>query len=186
MPEYIDSRYEPAPWVLVLKDEGEPVGQFEYLIRRGDRWAWSRDALGKTHTLFLESWNTTVKLVKGRLLVYRAEQPAEPRTEFPGGGVRDGNAGSKPRFDLLWPKGQPYELQFLTEFAEWMRIGAEKYADRNWELFESKEALAHAEASLGRHYARFLINDKDEDHGAAIAFNVMCIKRIRYKLEGKI
>lgn len=109
----------------------------------------------------------------------------EPRTVFPGGGVRDGRAAEKPRFDLLFPKLQPYELQLMTRWAEWMRLGAQKYADRNWEEFQSPEALAHAEASLGRHYAAFAAGRTDEDHAAAIVFNVMCIEYVKQRLAGK-
>jgi hypothetical protein len=265
------------------------------------------------------------------------------RTRFAGGGVRDGNASKKPRFDLLYPKNQPYERQMMTRFAEWMRRGAEKYPQyqecdcaaimkteestpkisaetatsassgpetpslrndsgsilasgrrnpetynvntnpteygqrnasidgrttdsrnpsskhssmrdalsvenslrmsttttrtvqsekdvvsasergfatdatsdsdttkggsnstgmlhwptcssrlktpggggRNWEQFSSEDALQHAEASLGRHYAQYVTGDTSEDHAAAIWFNVMCLEYVKQRIEGE-
>ena len=63
-----------------------------------------------------------------------AGQPVETenvtRAVFSGGGQRE-SSDSKPRFDLLYPRNQPHELQLLTRFAEWMRRGAEKYAARH-------------------------------------------------------
>ena len=102
------------------------------------------------------------------------------RKEFPGGGMRDTAAG-KPRFELLWTEAQPYDDQMLTRAARWMARGAEKYESRNWELFDSPEALEHAKASLLRHTYKLLAGETDEDHAAAVWFNTQAIEYIRWK-----
>lgn len=107
------------------------------------------------------------------------------RQEFPGGGMRDTAVG-KERFELLWTEGQPYEDQMLTRAARWMARGAEKYDSRNWELFDSPEALEHAKASLLRHTFKLLAGETDEDHAAAVWFNSQVIEYVRWKLaQGK-
>jgi hypothetical protein len=103
------------------------------------------------------------------------------RKEFGNGGVRD-TAEGKPRPDLLFPRGIPYEEQFLTRMAALMERGARKYDTRNWELFDSEEALEHAEGSLGRHYFQWQAGETDEDHLAAIAINCLFIATMEYKL----
>jgi hypothetical protein len=107
------------------------------------------------------------------------------RQEFPGGGMRDTAAG-KERFELLWTEGQPYEDQMLTRAARWMARGAEKYDSRNWELFDSPEALEHAKASLLRHTYKLLAGNTDEDHAAAVWFNSQVIEYVRWKLNQKL
>jgi hypothetical protein len=103
------------------------------------------------------------------------------RTAFKSGGQRDTTKG-KPRFDLLFPKNVPYDKQFLTRVAELMARGAEKYEERNWEQFADEEAISHAEGSLMRHVAQYLSGETDEDHAAAVVFNLMAIETIKLKL----
>lgn len=102
------------------------------------------------------------------------------RTAFEGGGVRDG-AEKVERFELAWTADQPYEDQMLTRYARWMARGADKYADRNWESFASDDALEHAKGSLLRHVFKLLAGQVDEDHAAAVWFNVAAIELIRGK-----
>jgi hypothetical protein len=104
-----------------------------------------------------------------------------PRIEFDGGGHREGN-GDRPRFDLLWSRSQPLERQILHRDAVWAAYGAKKYGERNWEQFNTQEALQRCLASLGRHYAAFMVGDTSEDHAAAIRENVRYIEYIRERL----
>jgi hypothetical protein len=78
------------------------------------------------------------------------------RAEFEGGMVRDTNEG-KPRFELCLAKGLPYEKQMLTRFAHLMARGAIKYNSWNW-MKATKET--------------------DEDHAAAVMFNLMAYESI--------
>lgn len=101
-------------------------------------------------------------------------------TQFPGGGMRDDDS-KKEAFQLLWTEAQPYEDQMLTRAALWMARGAEKYESRNWELFDSPEALEHAKASLLRHTFKLLAGETDEDHAAAVWFNSQVIEYVRWR-----
>lgn len=106
------------------------------------------------------------------------------RAEFSNGGVRDTQAG-KPRFDLLLPKNVPYLDQLLTRVALLMGRGAEKYNDRNWEQFADVEALERAHSSALRHLMQFIAGEEDEDHAAAVVFNVMVAIYVQGVLDGK-
>ncbi|MDA3643813.1 DUF5664 domain-containing protein [Saccharopolyspora indica] len=122
------------------------------------------------------------------------------RVQFEGGGMRDSEA-NKPRFDLLLPKGVPYEQQYLTRIARLMARGAAHYADRNWEQFSDQEALDRAKSSAFRHFMQWFTDDEviryvedengelyevneTEDHAAAVAFNIMAAEHIKGKLSG--
>lgn len=103
------------------------------------------------------------------------------RTIYPGGGKREEN-GDRPRFDLLWTENQPLDRQMLHRDAVWYQKGAAKYGERNWERFSTPEVLQRCLASLGRHYAAFMVGDTSEDHAAAIRANVQFIEYIRERI----
>lgn len=98
--------------------------------------------------------------------------------------VRDTNEG-KARFDLLIPEGIPYGEQFLTRWAQLMARGAEKYGERNWELGEYPEAYWRAKESAMRHMVQWIAGDTDEDHAAAIVFNVAAAEFFLTKYRGR-
>lgn len=103
------------------------------------------------------------------------------RTEFPSGMRRDTQDG-KPRFDLLFVPGVPYEEQPLTRVAGLMARGAEKYGDHNWTLANSEEELARFKASAARHFAQWMAGETDEDHGAATWYNIQAVMVLEWKL----
>lgn len=105
------------------------------------------------------------------------------RAEFSNGGVRDSQEG-KARFDLLLPLNVPYKCQLLTRVAELMARGAVKYADRNWEQFSDQEALDRAKASAFRHMVQWQAGEVDEDHAAAVVFNLMAAEYVKGVLAG--
>ena len=86
------------------------------------------------------------------------------RQAFEGGAVRDVQE-DKPRPDLICP-------HFLRRLGLHLARGAKKYAERNWELGMPQ---SRAEASLCRHYVAYMAGQTDEDHLAAMAFNVMML-----------
>jgi hypothetical protein len=94
------------------------------------------------------------------------------REEYSTGMRRDTQEG-KARHDLLWAEGVPYDVQFLTRVAELMARGAEKYGERNWEKARTQEELDRFVASAARHFAQWIAGDVDEDHGAAVVFNLL-------------
>ena len=94
------------------------------------------------------------------------------RSEFSTGAVRDGESG-KGRFDLL-------PCHALTRLAQHFENGARKYADRNWE----KGIPTHRYLdSAMRHLLKYLDGQRDEDHAAAAAWNVLCLIETEHRIE---
>ena len=84
------------------------------------------------------------------------------KEQFSTGAVRD-KADDKPRPELISP--------FATDrLAQWLRLGAEKYAPRNW---EKGIPISRCFASLHRHLMRYQEGDRSEDHLAAAYCNLM-------------
>lgn len=91
-------------------------------------------------------------------------QDSGERQQFDTGAVRD-PANNKSRPDLISP--------FMEErLGDWLRLGAVKYAERNW---EKGMPMSRCLASLCRHLVKFKQGDETEDHLAAIIFNGMAI-----------
>lgn len=104
------------------------------------------------------------------------------RQEYSSGMVRDTEAG-KPRFSLMLPLGVPYNKQFLTRCAELLGRGADKYDSRNWEKADSEAELERYKSSAYRHFIQWASGEVDEDHAAAVFFNLLAHETLKYKLE---
>lgn len=104
------------------------------------------------------------------------------RAEFESGMVRDSQDG-KARFELLLPLGVPYEDQFLVRVAELMARGAEKYDSRNWEKASGQEELERFKSSALRHLMQWAAGETDEDHAAAVVFNLLGYETTRIKIK---
>jgi len=94
------------------------------------------------------------------------------RAKYDSGMVRDSEAG-KPRFDLLFPLDIPFKEQMMTRFADLMERGARKYDERNWEKARGEEELQRYRSSALRHLIQWLTDEDDEDHAAAVMFNIL-------------
>lgn len=103
------------------------------------------------------------------------------RAQFDSGMVRDTEDG-KPRFDLTLPLDIPYDEQMLTRFAGLLARGAQKYTERNWEQANSQEELNRYYSSAFRHFIQWITGETDEDHAAAVWFNVQCAEYVKYKM----
>ena len=104
------------------------------------------------------------------------------RAEFSSGMVRDTNTG-KARFDLIMPLEVPYKHQMLTRFAELMTRGAAKYTDRNWEQAKTQEELDRFRESAFRHFMQWYTGETDEDHAAAVWYNIQGAEYVRWRME---
>lgn len=93
----------------------------------------------------------------------RKEHTEDHRT-FETGAIRDSNEG-KPRPDLI----SPY---FTERLGYRLAEGAKKYGANNWQKGIPDEVFLE---SLERHLVAYKMGKKDEDHEAAIAFNIMGI-----------
>ena len=99
------------------------------------------------------------------------------RQEFSSGMVRDVQTG-KPRYDLV-------DLPMLKRWAELMARGAEKYGDDNWKLASGEAELRRFRASAFRHLVQWFEGDTEEDHAAAVFFNVAGAEYVASRLRGE-
>lgn len=86
------------------------------------------------------------------------------RDTYQTGAVRDNHSG-KGRFDLLSGQG-------ILRLARWYELGAKKYSDRNWE--KGMNISRYVDAAF-RHLVKYMMGCDDEDHLAAVAWNVFAI-----------
>jgi hypothetical protein len=103
------------------------------------------------------------------------------RAQFESGMQRDTEAG-KPRFDLMIPLDVPYDEQMITRLAALFGRGAVKYESRNWEQANSEEEMARMKSSGFRHFMQWMAGETDEDHAAAVMFNIIAHETTAYKV----
>lgn len=87
------------------------------------------------------------------------------REEFSGGMVRDTTEGK-----INW--ALTADGPMLKRWAQHLTAGAKKYAVRNWMKAEGTEEYERARESAFRHFMQWYSGDRDEDHGAAVFFNI--------------
>lgn len=98
------------------------------------------------------------------------------RQEFPSGMHRDTQEG-KADFTLL-------DFPMLERWALLMARGAEKYGRDNYKLANSQEELDRFRSSAFRHFIQWVRGDRDEDHAAAVYFNIGAAEDLRERIEG--
>ena len=96
----------------------------------------------------------------------------DAREQFATGAMRD-KAEDKPRPELV----SPFAIERL---AYWLRDGARKYNDRNWEAGMPTERTM---ASLLRHIMKYMQGDRTEDNLAAIMCNAMFLLDVDEKVK---
>lgn len=87
------------------------------------------------------------------------------RQEFEGGMVRDTTDG-KTNYALV------ADGPMLKRWAEHLTKGAEKYEKRNWLRAAGPAERDRARESAFRHFMQWFHGDADEDHAAAVFFNI--------------
>ena len=102
------------------------------------------------------------------------------RQDYKSGMRRDLQDG-KTRFDLVIPLDMEHNM--FVRWAELMTRGAEKYGIRNWEKADSVEELNRFLASAFRHFYQWYSGETDEDHAAAVYFNIQCAEYVKEKLK---
>jgi hypothetical protein len=73
----------------------------------------------------------------------------------------------------------------LTRLAELHARGVAKYGERNWELANSEEELNRFRGSAFRHFIQWFEGNEEEDHAAAILFNVNAAEMVENKLKNE-
>lgn len=103
------------------------------------------------------------------------------RQEFEGGMVRDTTEGKTNFLNVFFGP-------MLTRWAEHLTKGRKKYPDvspgvPNWTLAQGVEEYLRAKESATRHFFQWLRGDRDEDHAAAVYFNINLAEYVLERLE---
>lgn len=102
------------------------------------------------------------------------------RQEYASGMRRDLQDG-KPRYDLVIPVGLPDHM--LKRWAMLLERGMAKYGYRNWEKANSEEELLRFKQSAFRHFIQWFEGEEDEDHAAAVFFNIQAFEATKNKVQ---
>lgn len=101
------------------------------------------------------------------------------RQEYDSGMRRDIQEG-KPRYDLVIPLDMKEHM--LKRWAMLLERGMAKYGYRNWELANSPEEMIRFQSSAFRHFVQWMDGEEDEDHAAAVFFNIQAYEYLKEKL----
>jgi hypothetical protein len=99
------------------------------------------------------------------------------REDFPSGMRRDTENG-KTNYPLI------FDGPLIDRYAEHLTKGAVKYGERNWQNADSVVELERFKRSAFRHFRKWLAGESDEDHAAAVVFNLNAAEFVRGRLEG--
>ena len=100
------------------------------------------------------------------------------RQQFSTGMKRDTTEG-KARFDLV------FDGPLLQRLAEHLTKGAVKYEPRNWMKAATDEEYDRFRQSACRHFIQYMRGDIDEDHFAAVVFNLNGMEYVRDRQRGR-
>jgi hypothetical protein len=96
------------------------------------------------------------------------------RLDYPSGMRRDVNDGKV-----------DYTLCYLPVFKRWAELmtrGKVKYGRNNWMKANSEEELDRFKESAFRHFMQWLDGEDDEDHCAAVIFNLAAAEYVKERL----
>jgi hypothetical protein len=74
----------------------------------------------------------------------------------------------------------------LKRFAIHLTNGAKKYEARNWMKANSHAELERFRESAFRHFMQWYLGDRDEDHAAAVFFNINGAEYVNDQLVAKV
>lgn len=97
------------------------------------------------------------------------------RQEYPSGMVRDVQ-DDKPMVRLI--RTGPMFMRWAIHLTK----GAVKYGRDNWTLANSEEELDRFKDSAARHFEQWLNGERDEDHAAAVFFNINAAEYVTARL----
>lgn len=101
------------------------------------------------------------------------------RESFAGGMVRD-TAKDKIRWDLV------FDGPMLERLAIHLTKGAAHYGPRNWLKAAGLEEAERFRESAARHFCQWMKGDTDEDHAAALIFNIMGSEYVKTRIKAEI
>ena len=94
------------------------------------------------------------------------------RIEFESGMVRDVTEG-KINYSLI------LDGPMFDRWAKHLTTGATKYSKRNWMKAKGDEELERFKESALRHFIQWYYDDTDEDHAAAVFFNINGVEYVK-------
>jgi hypothetical protein len=97
------------------------------------------------------------------------------RLQFDSGMVRDVTTG---KCNYLLPFSGP----MFERWAQLLTRGAEKYSADNWMRANGEAELRRFQESAARHFIQWLRGDTDEDHAAAVFFNLNGAEYVKDRL----
>jgi hypothetical protein len=98
------------------------------------------------------------------------------RREFASGMVRDVTEG-KTNYTLI------LDGPMFDRWAEHMTKGAQKYAARNWMRAQGQEEYERFKESALRHFLQWFRGETDEDHAAAVFFNLNGAEYVKARMD---
>lgn len=99
------------------------------------------------------------------------------RIKFASGMQRDTDT-NKTRYDLV------FDGPLVERLAIHLTKGAMKYEARNWMKASGPAELERFRQSAIRHFIQYMSGAVDEDHFAAVVFNLNGMEYVRAKLDG--
>lgn len=97
------------------------------------------------------------------------------RQKFSTGMQRDVEE-DKVMYDLI------FDGPMLERYAVHLTKGARKYQPRNWMMAGTEEEQQRFRRSAIRHFIQWMRGDRDEDHAAAVIFNINGYEYVTEKL----
>lgn len=97
------------------------------------------------------------------------------RAQWPSGMQRDVQT-DKVLYDLV------FDGPMFERYAAHLTKGARKYSPRNWMKACSQEELDRFRSSAVRHFWQWMRGDRDEDHAAAVMFNLNGAEYVKERL----
>lgn len=98
------------------------------------------------------------------------------RMQFDSGMVRDTSA-NKTLYHLV------FDGPMFERWAGLLTRGAVKYQPRNWMKADGEAELQRFKESATRHFVQWFKGDMDEDHAAAVMFNLNGFEYVKGKLD---
>jgi len=99
---------------------------------------------------------------------------------------------------MLWRSGEILPCNFIQlvyknegdsvikRYAELLSRGASKYNDRNWEKANGQAEIDRGKQSAFRHFVQYLCGETDEDHIAAVLFNIQLVELVKFKMAKEV
>ncbi len=122
----------------------------------------------------IKDYSSTFTQIRNHDMTFTTKDSGQ-RQEFASGMKRDVTTGK-----TLWHLVASGPM--LKRWAELLTRGAEKYDADNWMKADGEAEQKRFKESAFRHFMQWYSGDTDEDHGAAVMFNINGAEYVKDKL----